>query len=156
MEILITSFLVIVTAILVVLEVFIVPGISIAGLSALLCGVYAVYYSFTYIGVTAGIVTIAALVFVTIGALWIFMKSNLLDKLALKKEVSSTIEKTKDVNVKVGDKGISTTRLALIGYAEFDGKVVEVKAANDLIDPNTEIVVERIVDGIILVEKTIK
>lgn len=153
MDFLIVSFLVIAAAILLIIEVFIVPGISIAGLSALLCAFYAVYYAFVNIGTPAGIITIAALLVVAAASIVLFMKSKILDKLALKKNITSTIEKTTSINLKSGDRGVTTTRLALIGYAEFNGNIVEVKAANDFIDPNTPVVVERIVDGIVLVEK---
>lgn len=153
MDFLIVSFLIIATAILLVIEVFIVPGISIAGLSALLCAFYAVYYAFVNISTVAGILTIAALLVVAAASIVLFMKSKILDRLALKKNITSTIEKTNTANLKAGDKGVTTTRLALIGYASFDGNIVEVKAANDFIDPNTPVIVERIVDGVILVEK---
>ena len=55
--------------------------------------------------------------------------------------------------VKVGDIGISTTRLAQIGYAEINGKIVEVKSIDGFLNEKTPIIVSRITDGTIMVEK---
>jgi hypothetical protein len=43
--------------------------------------------------------------------------------------------------------------LALIGYAEIDGKIVEVKSIDGFLDEKTPVIVSRIADGSILVEK---
>ena len=54
---------------------------------------------------------------------------------------------------KVGDTGISTTRLAQIGYAEINGNIVEVKSIDGFLNEKTPIIVSRITDGTIMVEK---
>jgi hypothetical protein len=53
----------------------------------------------------------------------------------------------------VGDKGHAVTRLALIGNADINGHILEVRSADGFIDEKTPIVVERIKDGCILVHK---
>ena len=55
--------------------------------------------------------------------------------------------------MKVGDTGHATTRLALIGYAEINGDIVEVKSNDGFLNEKTPIVVTRITDGVILVER---
>lgn len=49
--------------------------------------------------------------------------------------------------------GITTTRLAQIGYAEIEGNIIEVKSTEGLLDEKTPIIVNRIADGTIFVEK---
>ena len=65
------------------------------------------------------------------------------------------VDKSPKLNnsVKVGDTGISTTRLAQIGYAEINGKIVEVKSIDGFLNEKTPIIVSRITDGTIMVEK---
>ena len=58
------------------------------------------------------------------------MRSKMLDKLALKKDIDAKVDRSAEDSVKVGDTGISTTRLAQIGYAEINEKIVEVKSIN--------------------------
>ena len=57
------------------------------------------------------------------------------------------------LNLKTGDKGIALTRLALIGNAEFDGKIIEVRSSDGFIDEKCEIEIDRIWDGVVMVRK---
>lgn len=153
MDIILLIVLVVVAVLLFLAELFIVPGISIAGILSGCCIIYANYHAFSVFGTTVGCITLLVSAVAFIGSLVWFMKSKTLDKLSLKKEISSTVKQAGSDNVKIGDTGISTTRLALIGYADFDGHIVEVKSTAEFIDAKTPIKVVRIVDGIILVEK---
>jgi membrane-bound ClpP family serine protease len=81
------------------------------------------------------------------------MRSKMLDKLALKKDIDSKVDRSAEKSVKVGDTGISTTRLAQIGYAEINGNIVEVRSIDGFLNEKTPIIVSRIADGTILVEK---
>lgn len=153
MDIILLIVLVVVAVLLFLAELFIVPGISIAGILSGCCIIYANYHAFSVFGTTVGCITLLVSAVAFIGSLVWFMKSKTLDKLSLKKEISSTVKQAESDNVQIGDTGISTTRLALIGYADFDGHIVEVKSTAEFIDAKTPIKVVRIVDGIILVEK---
>ncbi|WP_321331784.1 NfeD family protein [uncultured Bacteroides sp.] len=153
MDILIIIVLIIAAVALFLVELFVIPGISIAGISALALIGYANYYAFTHMGEAAGFITLIISVIACIGSLIWFMRSNTLDKLALKKNITSKIDRHAAENVKVGDVGICTTRLALIGYANIDGEIIEVKSADGFLDKDTKIVVDRINDSVILVKK---
>lgn len=153
MDILIIAILIIAAVILFLVELFVIPGISLAGISALICIIYANYYAFANLGTAAGFITLAVSGVACIGALVWFMQSKTLDNLALKKDIDSKVDRSAEDNVKVGDTGISTTRLAQIGYAEINGKIVEVKSADGFLNEKTPIIVCRITDGTIMVEK---
>ena len=105
--------------------------------------------------IIAGIVTVIFkwLKQPVIGSLVWFMRSKMLDKLALKKDIDSKVDRSAEDSVKVGDTGISTTRLAQIGYAEINGNIVEVKSIDGFLNEKTPIIVSRITDGTIMVEK---
>ena len=153
MDILIITMLIIAAVILFLVELFIIPGISIAGFLAGGCVIFANYYAFSYMGTTAGIITLIISAIACIGSLILFMRSKTLDKIALKKNITSKVDRSAEAKVKIGDTGITTTRLALIGYAEINGDIVEVKSTDGLMDEKTPIIVNRITDGTILVEK---
>ena len=120
MDIFIIIVLVVAAVILFLVELFIVPGISIAGFLAGGCIIYANYYAFTNIGTTAGFITLAVSAIACVGSLIWFMRSKTLDKIALKKNITSKIDRSAEEKVKIGDTGVTTTRLALIGYAEIE------------------------------------
>lgn len=153
MDLLIIIVLVIVAIVLFLIELFLVPGISIAGILSGGCVLYAIYHAFAFMGSTAGILTLTISVAAFVAALIWFMRSKTLDKISLKENITSKIDKSAEQRVKVGDEGITTTRLALIGYAEINGDIVEVKSTAEFIDAKTPVQVVRITDGTILVEK---
>lgn len=156
MDILFIIVLIIAAIILFLVELFIVPGISLAGILAGGCMVYANYYAFVHIGTTAGIVTLAVSAITSIGSLVLFMRSKTLDKIALKKNITSRVDRSAEARIRIGDVGIATTRLALIGYAQINGDIVEVKSADGFLDEKTPIIVTRITDGVILVKEQTK
>lgn len=153
MDILIITVLVIAAVILFLVELFIIPGISVAGFLAGGCIIFANYYAFAHLGTGAGLITLAVSAITCIGSLVWFMRSKTLDKIALKKDITSKVDRSAEERVKVGDTGITTTRLALIGYAEINGDIVEVKSIDGFLNEKTPIIVNRITDGVLLVEK---
>ncbi|WP_294619916.1 NfeD family protein [uncultured Bacteroides sp.] len=156
MDIFIIAVLIVAAVILFLVELFIVPGISIAGFLAGGCIIYANYYAFANLGTTAGFITLIISAVACIGSLIWFMRSKTLDKIALKKNITSKVDRSAEERVKIGDTGIATTRLALIGYAEINGDIVEVKSMDGFLDEKTTIIVSRITNGVILVERELK
>ncbi len=155
MDVTIIAVLIIAAVVLFLVELFLIPGISFAGFAALGCLSYANYHAFVHMGTGAGFITLTISGIACIGSLVWFMRSKTLDKIALTEEIDSQVDKEAERSVKVGDTGICTTRLALIGYAEINGKIVEVKSMNGFLDEKTPIVVSRIGEGgVLLVEET--
>lgn len=153
MDILIITLLIIAAVILFLAEIFFIPGMSIAGFAGLGCLIYANYYAFIHVGTTAGVVTLIVSGVASLGSIALFMRSKTLDKISLKKDITSTIDRTAEKSIEVGNTGVAVTRLALMGNAEINGKIVEVKSADGFLDEKTPIIVNRIYDGIIIVEK---
>ncbi len=153
MDILVIMLLIITAIILLLVELFLLPGISIAGILAGGCLLYANYYAFAYMGTLTGGITLAISILASIGSLVLFMRSKTLDRLALKKDIDSTLDRSDAAQVKVGDTGITTTRLALIGYADIHGTPIEVKSIGGFLDEKTPVKVVRITDGLILVDE---
>jgi len=153
MDILIITVLIIAAVILFLVEVFFIPGISIAGIGALAALAYANYYAFVHMGPVAGFTTLIISGLACIGSLFLFMRSKTLDKVSLKQNIDSKVDKQAEHSLKVGDRGIATTRLALIGHAEINDKIVEVRSTGGFIDEKTPVIVTRITDRNVLVEE---
>lgn len=134
MDVLIIIALIAAAVILFLVELFVIPGISLAGISALVCIIYANYYAFANLGTGAGFITLIISGIACIGSLVWFMRSKTLDKLALKKDITSKIDRSAAEKVKVGDTGITITRLAQIGNAEINGNIIEVKSMDGLLN----------------------
>lgn len=153
MDIVIIASLIIGGLILFIIEVFLLPGVSIAGIASAACLLYANYYAFDTLGTIPGCITLTISAVGVIGITIWFMRSKTVDKLSLKKTIDYRPEPLKGLNLKIGDEGIALTRLALIGNAEFNGRIIEVRSSGDFIDEKSKIRIERILDGIVMVQK---
>ena len=131
MDILIIASLIIGAVILFLVELFVIPGISVAGFLAGGCIIFANYYAFAYMGTTAGVITLIISALACIGSLVWFMRSKTLDKIALKKNITSKVDRS----------------------AEINGDIVEVKSSDGFLNEKTPIIVDRIADGVLLVER---
>ena len=145
--------LIIVALVLMVVEMLLIPGFGIAGLGAIASFSYANYYAFTELGNLAGFITLFVSLLSATLVITFVLRSRAIDKLGLEKEIDSTVASEASKQVKVGDTGTAITRLALIGNALINDSIIEVKSCNGLLDENTPIVVERIVENIIMVKK---
>lgn len=153
MEIAITIILVLLATVLLTVEVALIPGFGVAGVLGVLSMLASVFYAFFVVGNVAGWITIivSGLICVSLFLWALYGKS--LDRLALKKNIDSNVKGDELDKIKVGDRGVAKTRLALIGEANINGEVVEVKSEMGFIDENEEVVVIRISGGTIYVEK---
>lgn len=153
MEIAITIILVLLATVLLTVEVALIPGFGVAGVLGVLSMLASVFYAFFVVGNVAGWITIivSGLICVSLFLWALYGKS--LDRLALKKNIDSNVKGDELEKIKVGDRGVAKTRLALIGEANINGEVVEVKSEMGFINENEEVVVIRISGGTIYVEK---
>lgn len=153
MDVFIIIALIMAGIILILIELFLIPGISIAGILGSGCLIYANYFAFSNMGYNAGFLTLGISVITCIGSLIWFMRSKTLDRISLKTNINSTIDRTAERKIQIGDTGTAITRLALIGNAEINGDIVEVRSADGLLDEKTPIVVTRITNHTIFVSK---
>lgn len=153
MELIVILLLIVGGILLLLIEMFLIPGTSIAAFISAGCFLYGIYYAFTHIGMAAGLITLVISIIAAVGAIVWFMRSKTLDKVALKKDIEGKVDRDAEKRVRVGDRGMSITRLALFGQAEINGDLVEVKSCDGFLNPQTPIVVSRIADGNILVER---
>ena len=155
MEYVITASLVLFATILLVVEVLLIPGFGFTGLLGAASMIGAVAYSFFTIGSLAGWITLLIACAICVALFMWALYGNSLDKVALKKKISSTVKEDEITKFAVGDKGVARTRLALIGEAEINGLIVEVKSESGLVDEGASIEVVRISGDTIFV-KTIR
>lgn len=151
MEILVICILFIVGIILLIAEVYMFPGISLAGICATASLIAANVYAYMSLGWLACLICLlVTIVGCTVILVWV-ARSKSIDKVSLKKEIDSTVRNEALDAIQVGEHGTAITRLALIGNADFGGRIIEVKSASGFIEENTPITVIRITDGIVFV-----
>lgn len=153
MEIAVVFILLLVGIILLLVEMFLIPGLSIAGIGGVIFLGGAIYYAYAFIGAEAGHLTLVGAAIMMIIAVWIFLRSKALERMSLKTEIDSKNDPLQGVEVKVGDIGITSSRIAPMGKIKVNGHVIEAKTMDDFIDENTEVVVTQIFSTNVLVER---
>ena len=103
MDTLIIISLIVAGLILFIIEVFLLPGISIAGIISAICLLYANYDAVDTLGTIPGCITLAISAIGVIGITIWFMRSKTVDKLSFKKTIDSRPEPLKGLDLKPGD-----------------------------------------------------
>ena len=145
--------LTIVGLVLILSEIFLIPGVGVAGVLGVLALGGACYYVFYEFGVVAGIIFTAAIVTVLIGLVIYTIKTKTWKKLALNTKIDSKAQDSGEESLSVGDTGKAVTRLAPIGMARINGKSYEVKSLEGMLDAGTEIAVVLFEDNKIYVKQ---
>lgn len=153
MEITVVFILLLVGVALLLIEMFLIPGLSIAGIGGLIFLGGAIYYAYAFIGPDAGHLTLLAGFIMMVIAVWIFIRSKALERMSLKTEIESKNDPLKGIDVKVGDVGTTSSRLAPMGKIKVHGQVVEAKALDDFIDQDVEVVIIKVQSTNVLVER---
>ena len=77
---------------LLLMEMFLLPGFGIAGISGFACLIGSVAVAWIYLGRLAGYITLGACVLLSGLAIWGFLRSRALDKMALDTKIDGHVE----------------------------------------------------------------
>ncbi len=147
-----TIILTIVGLVLVLSEIFLIPGVGVAGVLGVISLGGACYYVFYEFGLFPGAVFTGAILAVLIGLIAYTIKTKAWKKLALDTRIDSKVQNLEEETLSVGDTGKAVTRLAPIGMARFDGRGYEVKSLEGMIDAGTDVEVVMFEDNKIYVK----
>jgi len=155
-EIIIVIFLVTLGIVLLLAEIFFLPGITIAGFAGGLSLLAGIIYSFAYIGNTAGFITTGSSVVIGLGAFIYLIKSNAMDRVALKTDIDSKVDTSDILKIKEGDIGHTLSRLNPIGKVEINDTIVEAKSFDgEFIDDGLTIEVVKVTSTNVIVREKI-
>lgn len=152
MTIFIIVLLLVLGVVLILLEFFVLPGITVAGIAGVVMMLGGIYLSYNHYGDTIGHLTVLGSVIFSLLALWLALKSGTWDRIMLKTEIDSKVEKIEENLIAIGDEGICLSRLAPMGQVRINNHIVEAKSTGAYVDEKTEVKVIKIVDKVIVVK----
>ena len=157
-DIIIVICLVLLGVALMMAEIFLLPGTTVAAIGATIMLVGSVVYAFYYIGNTAGYITVVANAVLGVGSFVFLIKSKTLDHIALNTNIDAIVDQPEIAYLSVGQEGLALSRLNPIGKAEFDNKhVTEVKSVTgEFIDADSKIEIVSINKRTVLVQEVKK
>jgi Membrane-bound serine protease (ClpP class) len=130
--------------ILLILELVAIPGTGIVGLAGVGMIVYGIVRVYGEYGALAGNIAVVCAIIVGIGLLIYSLRAKTWQRFALNKTIEGKANELKHEDFKVGDEGLTLTRLASGGTADINGQRIEVFATTAYVDPKTPIKIERI------------
>lgn len=91
MNILLVVMLIVAGAVLLLLELFLLPGFGIAGIAGFMSLAGAVVAAYLEIGVTAGHITLGAAIITTALAVYVFFRTRAIEKMGLDTSINSKV-----------------------------------------------------------------
>ncbi len=144
--------LIIAGLILLILEFFVFPGITVAGIGGLVLVGTAVFIGYDTYGSPTGNIILALTLFAMLVVLGMALRANTWNKLMLKTTLSGKIETVSEETIKPGDKGITISRLNPIGKALINNFDVEAHCPGSFVDPGTKIEVVKVFKTYVIVK----
>lgn len=144
-EILIVVALILLGILFMLAEIFLLPGISIAGIAGAIFLIGGIVYSYLFIGSIAGNITLAATAIAMGASFFLLLKSKSLRKISLETNIENKVDNSDLGKISVGDTGIALSRLNPTGKVMVNDLTVEGKSFNgEFIDEDEKIEVIRI------------
>ncbi len=136
------------------IEIFLLPGISIAGIAGAIFLVGGIVYSYMFLGSTAGNISLAASA-VALGLTFFgLLKSKSLDRISLNTNIDAKVDNSYLLKIAAGDTGVAISRLNPIGKILVNDIIAEGKSFDgEFIEENTEIVVTKVETYNVLVKR---
>lgn len=136
------------------IEIFLLPGISIAGIAGAIFIVGGIIYSYMFIGSTEGNITLAGSA-IALGASFAWLlKSKSLRRISLETNIENSVDNSNLLKINVGDAGTTISRLNPIGKVFVNDVEAEGKSFDgEFIEEDTEIEIVKVETYNVLVKR---
>lgn len=139
--------------ILLLVEIFVVPGTSVVGIAGGLIMAFSIWQAYYLFGNTWGH-TILGITMVSSGlVLYGAFKSNTWKRVMLSTNISGRVNEIEEGKLHTGDFGKSVSRISPMGTAIFAGELYEVHTNGEFIDQETELIITRLEDNKVFVKR---
>ncbi len=155
MSLTIIILLIILGLFLLILEFFVLPGVTFAGIGGALfigAGIFMAYKNYGSVGGNSTLIATAVVALFVI--VW-SLRSGTWKKLMLNSSVDSQVEVKDDSAISVGDEGTAITRLNPVGKALVNGVTIEARCPGNFVDSNTRLEVTKVFKTYIIVKPKI-
>ncbi len=122
-----------------VAELVLLPGVSIGAILSLVCYGGSIYLAFRNFGTAAGVAVIVVILLLSAAAVVVSLRAKTWQRFSLRQEIRSSSSVLPAEELRVGQRGVTLSRLSPMGKVEIDGKVYEAKSTGAYVDPRQEI-----------------
>jgi membrane-bound ClpP family serine protease len=144
--------LIILGLLLILVEIFIIPGTTVVGIGGGLMIAFAVWRAYAVFGARWGNITLVLTIIAVSVSLFIAFKSNSWKRIALNTNIDGRVNVIDENKLHVGEEGIAISRISPSGTARFNGELYEVHTNGEFIDQENGVVITRFIDNKIFVK----
>lgn len=144
MSLTIIILLIVTGLLLLVLEILIIPGTSVAGVLGFIAIGIGIWQAWVGYGTTVGVIVTFSTLAGAIASLYFSLKSRTWKRLMLNDTIDSKVNLVDAAKVKPGETGETISRLAPAGKARINGELYEVHSLSGFIDQRIEIEIVKI------------
>ncbi len=137
---------------LIVLELFVIPGITIAGIAGFIFTAAGIYLTYLKFGSDVGHFTLGITLLFFIGLMVFALRSNTWNRFMLTTNVDSTVEPVSEELIHEGDVAVTVTRLNPVGKVKVNGVTIEAKCPGEYVEPDSEVIVTKVYKNHIIVK----
>lgn len=130
--------------VLLFIEIFIIPGITVLAVIGIIMMLSGIYFSFYHFGDTVGWITSIITFLLSVISLIAAMRSGFWKKLSLRQTNTARMNEEELQKVKVGDEAIAVSRIAPSGKAQVGEDTIEVHSLEGYISENTTLEIVKI------------
>lgn len=145
--------LIILGLILILLEIFVIPGTTIVGISGVVLIIFSIWESYKLLGSHQGHVVVAITIAIIALSFFIAFKSGTWKRIMLSTNIEGKVNVIETSKLHVGDQGKAISRISPAGTAMFEDELYEVHTVGDFIDQETEVIISKIEDNKIFVKR---
>lgn len=144
--------LIILGVLFLVAELVFLSGTFAGGILSLICYGGAIFLAFSD-GTVTGVVVTVIVALVSLIATIISLRAKTWQRLSLKQEIESASMEQPDATLKVGDRGVTVSRLSPMGKVKIGGSIYEAKSIDAYIDPKCNVEVAGFENFSVIVRK---
>ncbi len=138
---------------LILLEIFVIPGTSVFGIAGGVLIIFSIWQAYSIYGSNRGHIIVIATIAIIIATLVIAFKTNTWRRMMLNTNVTGRVNEIEIEKLHVGDTGTAISRISPAGTALFNDELYEVHTTGDFIDQEKELIITKIEDNKIFVKQ---
>ncbi len=134
-------------------EIVLLPGVSIGALLSMVCYGSSIYLAFQNHSNLTGIVVIVVILLLSTIATVFSLRAKTWQRFSLRQELDASSMPSPEVELHIGDRGVTLSRLSPIGKIKIGEKIYEAKSQDIFIDQRCEIEVVGFENFSVIVKK---
>lgn len=145
--------LVILGFLLILVEIFLLPGTSVVGIAGGILIAFSIWQAYSIFSPSTGHIIVLG-TFIMLGiTLFTAFKTKTWNRMMLHANIEGRVNVINSSNIHIGDEGKAISRISPAGTALINNELYEVHTNGDFIDQETEIVISKFEDNKIFVKR---